>query len=178
MIQGAVTDQEFKAAMASFAAGVTIITTIDDDGAPHALTATAFSSLSLNPPLCLVCIDKRAKTYRPLLMRRSFAVSILSADQQELSAHFATPIQDKFAAVSWRLGDVTACPIIEGALAWMECHVVEVHSGGDHDIFIGHVCSVHVSEGTPLVYWRGKYSSLPPPLPAGAETVQAQQGYP
>jgi flavin reductase (DIM6/NTAB) family NADH-FMN oxidoreductase RutF len=158
-----VSAEEFKAAMASFAAGVTIITTVDASGAPQALTATAFSSVSVSPPLCLVCIDKRARTHQPLLRQGCFAVSILSAEQEELSARFAAPIADRFAGVTWRPGNVTGCPIITGALAFMECHVVEVHSGGDHDIFLGRVASVQVREGAPLVYWRGSYSSLPPP---------------
>ncbi len=163
MAPKAVTADEFKAAMASFAAGVTIITTLDEAGSPHAMTATAFSSVSASPPLCLICIDKRARPYRPLLLRGSFAVNILSAQQQALSAQFASSLPDRFAGVDWRHGDITGCPLIDGALAWMECQVVEVHSGGDHDIFLGQLASVQVREGSPLVYWRGSYSSLPPP---------------
>jgi flavin reductase (DIM6/NTAB) family NADH-FMN oxidoreductase RutF len=159
-----VSANEFRAAMGSFAAGVTVITTTDADGMPHAVTATAFASVSLTPPLCLVCIDKRARPYRPLLLHGRFAVNILTSDQEELSDRFASPIADRFATVSWWPGDVTGCPIISGALAWMECEIVEVHSGGDHDIFLGRVQSVQVHDGSPLVYWRGKYSSLPPPV--------------
>jgi flavin reductase (DIM6/NTAB) family NADH-FMN oxidoreductase RutF len=159
----AVQAEPFKAAMASFAAGVTIITTVDARGALHALTATAFSSVSLEPPLCLVCIDKRARTYRSLLVRGCFAVNILNAGQESLSVQFASSVVDKFAGVRWWPGQVTSCPIIEGALAWMECRVVEVHSGGDHDIVLGRVVAVQVQAGSPLVYWRGSYSSLPPP---------------
>jgi flavin reductase (DIM6/NTAB) family NADH-FMN oxidoreductase RutF len=157
-----VTVEDFKAAMGSFAAGVTIVTTTDVSGDPEALTATAFSSVSLSPPLCLVCIDKRARPHRQLLMNGSFAINILSAEQEDLSARFAAPVADRFAGVNWQPGEVTRCPVIPGALAYMECHVVEVHSGGDHDIFLGRVASVRVGDGTPLVYWRGRYSSLPP----------------
>jgi len=174
---------EFRAAMASFAAGVTIVTTLDASGKPHALTATAFSSVSLTPPLCLVCIDKRARTYTSLMASGCFAVNILNGDQRSLSVHFASPTVDKFATVPWRAGDVTGCPMIEGALAWMECSLVEVYSGGDHDIFLGRVSSVHVNEGTPLVYWRGSYSSLPPPpddpmsAPVPARAREREQGF-
>lgn len=157
-----VTADSFKAAMASFAAGVTVVTTIDEHGAPQAVTATAFSSVSLDPPLCLVCIARRARTYRPLLYKRSFAVNILRAEQEWLSNRFASAIPDRFATVSWAPGEITGCPIIEEALASMECQVVEVHSGGDHDIFLGSPTSVRVHEGAPLVYFRGSYSSLPP----------------
>ena len=155
-------NDDFKAAMASFAAGVTIVTTLDSSGIPQAMTATAFSSVSLNPPLCLVCIDRRARAHAPLLIKGCFAVSILAAGQEEVSARFAAPVADRFAGVSWRPGEVTRCPIITGALAFMECQLVEVHAGGDHDILVGRVASVQVRDGSPLVYWRGRYSSLPP----------------
>ena len=158
-----ITAENFRAAMASFAAGVTIITTVDAYGAPQAVTATAFSSVSMNPPLCLVCIDRHTRTYRPLLLNGRFAVNILRADQEWLSARFASSVADRFAEVPWYPGDVTGCPLIDDALAWMECEVVEVHSGGDHDIFLGRPAAVEVRDGSPLVYWRGSYSSLPPP---------------
>ena len=116
----------------------------------------------MNPPLCLVCIDRRSRTYRSVTRSGCFAVNILSADQRELSVHFASSVVDKFEMIPWRVGEVTGCPIIEGALAWMECSVAEIYSGGDHDIFLGRVASVQVHDGTPLVYFRGSYSSLPP----------------
>src|SRR4026208_715603 len=97
--------EEFRAAMGSFAAGVTIVTSIDARGVPSALTATAFSSVSMSPPLCLVCIDKRARTYEPVKLKGCFAVNILNSDQQDLSARFASPIADKFAGVAWRPGE-------------------------------------------------------------------------
>jgi flavin reductase (DIM6/NTAB) family NADH-FMN oxidoreductase RutF len=159
----AIAAEDFRAAMGSFAAGVTIITTLDANGVPQAVTATAFSSVSLSPPLCLVCIAKRTRTYEPLLMKGRFAVNILRADQEWLSARFASSAADRFASVEWAPGAATGCPIIEGALVAMECEVVEVHSGGDHDIFLGKPSSIRVQDGTPLVYWRGSYSSLPPP---------------
>jgi 3-hydroxy-9,10-secoandrosta-1,3,5(10)-triene-9,17-dione monooxygenase reductase component len=98
-----------------------------------------------------------------LLSKGSFAVNILNANQQSLSARFASSRPDRFEGVVWWPGEVTSCPIIEGALTWIECSVVEVHSGGDHDIFIGRVASVQVQDGVPLVYFRGRYSTLPPP---------------
>ena len=160
----AIVAEEFRAAMGSFAAGVTVITTLDELGGPQAVTATAFSSVSLRPPLCLVCIAKRTRTYQPLLSKGYFAVNILRAEQEWLSNRFASPVADRFASVPWEPGGITGCPIVEGALVWMECRVVEVHSGGDHDIFLGTPLSVRVHEGAPLVYWRGNYSSLPPPV--------------
>jgi len=163
-----ITSENFRAAMGSFAAGVTVITTLDAAGTPQAATATAFSSVSLSPPMCLVCIDRRARTYQPLLVHGCFAVNILRADQQWLSARFASAVPDRFANVPWNPGDVTGCPLIVGALAWMECRIAEIHSGGDHDIFLGRPAAVQVGEGSPLVYWRGGYSSLPPAQPVNA----------
>jgi flavin reductase (DIM6/NTAB) family NADH-FMN oxidoreductase RutF len=162
MVGEAIAAEDFRAAMGSFAAGVTIVTTLDAAGAPQAVTATAFSSVSLSPPLCLVCIAKRTRTYQPLLMKGHFAVNILRAEQAWLSARFASSVVDRFASVAWEPGAATSCPIIQGALVSMECQVVEVHSGGDHDIFLGSPMSVRVNDGAPLVYWRGSYSSLPP----------------
>jgi flavin reductase (DIM6/NTAB) family NADH-FMN oxidoreductase RutF len=170
-----VSADDFKSAMASFAAGVTIVTTIDGDGVPQAVTATAFSSVSLTPPLCLVCIGKRARTYRPLLLKGLFAVNILRAEQEWLSNRFASKIADRFASVSWSPGEITGCPLIEEALACMECEVVEVHSGGDHDIFLARPMAVRVHQGAPLVYFRGEYSSLPPSADKVPESSSARR---
>jgi flavin reductase (DIM6/NTAB) family NADH-FMN oxidoreductase RutF len=174
MMEETVASQNFRAAMASFAAGVTIITTLEPDGAPQAVTATAFSSVSMSPPLCLVCINRRARTHRPLILHGCFAVNILRADQEQLSARFASAVADRFADIAWLPGEVTGCPIIVGALASMECRIVEIHSGGDHDIFLGRPASVEVCDGAPLVYWRGGYSTLPPPPAAEASMPEEQ----
>ena len=185
MEQTGITMKEFRAAMSSFAAGVTVITTLDSVGVPQAVTATAFSSVSMSPPLCLVCIAKETRAHQPLLARRSFVVNILRAGQESLSDQFAGPLVDRFTAVPWVSGRVTGCPIIHGALTWMECEVVEVHSAGDHDIFLARPTAVKVQDGMPLVYWRGSYSSLPlrpkrngfdPALPGNVTTERSRSG--
>lgn len=155
------TDQ-FRALMASFAAGVTVVTTRDGAGGLWGLTATAFSSLSLDPPLCLVCIDRRTASHRPLADSRRFAVSVLTDQQQDVSNHFASKLADKFAGVAWQPGPVTEVPVLSEALAWMECDVDAIHEGGDHDIFVGRIVSAHVRDGKPLVYWRGSYGDVTP----------------
>jgi flavin reductase (DIM6/NTAB) family NADH-FMN oxidoreductase RutF len=156
-----VTADEFKKVMGSFAAGVTVVTTIDADGARSGLTATAFSSLSLSPPMCLVCIDKRAASHAAIQTSRKFAVSMLSHAQQEISSRFASRVDDKFEGVPHRAGPVTGCPLIDGAVATLECELVAVHPGGDHDIFVGELKSVEIgSDGHPLVYWRGRYGDV------------------
>jgi flavin reductase (DIM6/NTAB) family NADH-FMN oxidoreductase RutF len=159
-----VTAEDFKAAMASFAAGVTVVTTIDAKGAPHALTATAFSSLSKTPPLCLVCVDRSARAHPVMLASRRFAINILSADQSALSEQCGKRNVDKFANVAWGLGRATGCPIIARALSSVECELVDVHAGGDHDIFVGRILDTIVNGGDPLVYFRGAYAMLSSPV--------------
>ncbi len=156
-----VTAEEFKRAMASFAVGVTVVTTLDNAGAPRALTATAFSSLSKTPPLCLVCVDRKSRAHAPILASRRFAINMLSAEQAALSERFAdSTIEDKFAGVDWFKGARTGCPVLAGALCSLECELVEVHAGGDHDIFVGRLLAVAVDGGAPLVYFRGGYAAL------------------
>jgi len=150
----------FKAAMGSFAAGVTIITAIDDAGTPQGMTATAFSSVSVSPPLCLVCVNHRARTCQSIVARGCFAVNLLCADQHELSARFASSAPEKYAGVSWVRGATTGCPLLTRALARIECVIQEVHAAGDHCVIVGQPLSIDVDDGSPLVYWRGRYSSL------------------
>jgi flavin reductase (DIM6/NTAB) family NADH-FMN oxidoreductase RutF len=151
---------EFRAVMGSFAASVTVVTTIDVDGTPHALTATAFSSLSQEPPLCLVCVNRGSRAHEPMRVGRRFAVNMLAAGQEAVSARFAKPGPDKFAGVDWSAGPTTGCPLLPDALAWLECEVTEIFAGGDHDIFVGRLLSTRVREGAPLVYFRGRYATL------------------
>lgn len=155
-----ITKDEFRAAMGSFAAGVTVITTLDADGTPHALTATAFSSLSADPPLCLVCVDKDARAHDPMVVGKKFAVNMLAAHQADVSGHFASRVDDKFDGKDWRPGEHTGCPLLPDVIATVECEVTEVLAGGDHSIFIGRMLGVEVSDGAPLLYWRGKYASV------------------
>ncbi|MEY2934479.1 MAG: hypothetical protein RL033_5228, partial [Pseudomonadota bacterium] len=169
--------EELRAAMGSFAAGVTIITTLDAEGKHQAMTATAFTPVSLQPPLCLICIDRRARTHAPLLLHGAFGVSVLGADQEAIAAQCAAPLQDRLAGVRWRPGTRTGCPLIHGAVAAMECQLLEVHPGGDHDILLGLVESVQVREGKPLVYWRARYAALrTPALEQPAQVAESLAG--
>lgn len=154
---------EFRAAMGSFASGVTIVTTLGADGSQQAMTATAFTAVSLQPPLCLVCVDRRARAHAPLLLHGSFGVNILGADQEAAATQCAAPVRDRLAGLRWRPGTRTGCPLLNGALAVLECQLVEVHAGGDHDILLGLVQSVQVREGKPLLYWRARYGALRTP---------------
>ena len=148
--------QEFRRVMGHFAAGVTIITTIGDDGKPYGLTATAFTSVSLDPPLVLVCVDKQAESHPHFHTSGVFAVNFLAAGQEELSRRFAVSGGDKFSGVQLRQG-VTGAPVLTDVLGHLECRTTDVCEGGDHTIFIGQVESADARAGEPLLYFRGAY---------------------
>jgi len=151
---------EFRRTLGCFATGVTIITVADQDGKPRGLTANAFSSLSLDPPQVLVCIDHRSDTFPVIRQARAFAVNILSEEQREVSQRFAGKGEDKFNGIVHHPGE-TGAPIIDGALAVIECQVEQAHEAGDHTVFIGYVQRVEHGQGKPLLFFRGNYASLP-----------------
>ena len=155
----AIDKPSFKKVLGSFAAGVTIITTVGEDGTPYGLTATAFTSVSLEPPLVLVCVDKRAESLPHLLSSRRFCVSLLAAGQDDLSNRFARSGGDKFAGVEVHAGSL-GVPHLAEALAYLECATTEVIDGGDHTIFVGQVEAGDATDGEPLVYFRGAYRQL------------------
>ena len=155
---------EFRRTLGCFATGVTVITAVDGEGNPRGLTANAFSSLSLDPTLILVCVDHRSDTFPVIGQASAFAVNILGEDQRELSQRFAGKGADKFSGVPYRPGD-TGAPIIDGALAVLECLVESAHEAGDHTIFIGNVQHVQHGGGKPLLFFRGNYASLPEAAP-------------
>lgn len=153
-------DQDlFRAVLGRFASGITVITARGADGAPHGMTVSAFSSLSLDPPLVLVCIGKEATMAPMLATAESFAVNILSEGQEALSRRFAGKVDDRFAGVGYdegRLGD----PILDEVLAWMQCRIVARHPAGDHVILVGQVEQAGARDGKPLLYYRGGYATL------------------
>lgn len=150
----------FRTFMGSFGSSVTVITTLDCEGTPRALTATAFTSLSADPPLCLVCIRRGSQALSALTEHGKFAVNILGSHQAELSSRFASSADDRFAGVDWQHGEVTNCPRLPDVLAFAECEVQEAVPGGDHDIVIGRLVSTEVRDGGPLLYFRGQYRQL------------------
>jgi flavin reductase (DIM6/NTAB) family NADH-FMN oxidoreductase RutF len=149
-----------RTVMGHFATGVTIITTRDDAGRPFGLTANAFTSLSLDPPLVVICIDRKTETFPHFLTSRCFVVNILAESQQELSACFAKSGGDKFAGLSYATS-ASGVPILEGTLAHLACKLVETHEGGDHVIHVGEVEDVVVRGGRPLLFFQGRYQKLP-----------------
>ena len=151
---------QFRRVMGQFATGVSVVTTSSEEGKPHGLTVNAFMSVSLEPPLVLISIDKKAETHPLLLEARRFCVNILSEDQKSISDKFASKQADKFEGLSYRTG-ATGAPILDGAIAWIDCTVVETYEGGDHTLFLGEVKDLEARGGKPLLFYGGKYHRLP-----------------
>jgi len=153
---------DFRRVLSHFASGVTIVTTADAEKRPTGLTASAFTSVSLDPPLILVCVAHSAQSYPTLLESGRFAVNFLRLEQQEASRRFATSKIDRFAkfdGVPYRMTEL-GLPVLTEALAHVECVTVNTHVEGDHTIFVGRIEACGTSEGDPLLYFRGKYATL------------------
>jgi flavin reductase (DIM6/NTAB) family NADH-FMN oxidoreductase RutF len=147
-------------AMGCFATGITIITSRDGDGTPIGLTANSFTSLSLDPPLLLVCVANTAGSAPVLREAEHFAVNMLQVSQQATSNRFAGKGEDRFAATAWSEGE-TGMPLIDGALGAFECKRHAIHDGGDHFILVGEVVRAQFEpRRDPLLYFRGKYRRL------------------
>lgn len=144
-----------------FAAGVTVITSVTDEGKPAGMTATAFSSVSLNPPMVLVCVDANARTRRAIEGHTAFAVNLLDAEQGEVAKRFASSLVDKFEGIAWRPG-ATGVPVLDDSLARIECRVQKAVEAGTHVIYIGEVLAGGVKPGAhePLLYYEGIYRLL------------------
>jgi flavin reductase (DIM6/NTAB) family NADH-FMN oxidoreductase RutF len=161
-VTAAVSATDLRNAMGHFATGVTVVTSVDAAGEPVGTTANAVSSLSLDPPLLLVCFDRSSLTLEAVRQHGAFAINVLAAPQQHLSRNFAR----RGLAAAW--DEVThrpgphGCPRLDGVLAGLECTVEHYLPGGDHEIVVGRVRHVETSQddAAPLVFWRGAYASL------------------
>lgn len=154
-----ISPDDFRQVLAHFASGVTIVTTCDGEQRPTGLTASAFCSVSLDPPLILICVDHKSQSYPHLRESGRFAINILHQGHEQLSRRFASSRLDKFDGVPFTLGTL-GVPLIDAALAYLECRTVSAHVEGDHTIFVGRVEAVGVGEGDPLLYYRGKYHRI------------------
>ncbi|MBF6561076.1 MAG: flavin reductase family protein [Candidatus Binataceae bacterium] len=150
---------ELRRVMGHFATGVTIITTVNKEGQIHGFTANAFTSVSLEPPLLLISVDKKAESWPAFEESRIFTVNILADSQEALSRKFAVSGGNKFEGVAYRIG-ANRAPIIEGALAYIECTLWAVYDGGDHTVFLGEIQQAEVREERPLLFFRGGYRAL------------------
>lgn len=154
----AVSPDAFRSALRRFASGVTIVTVAAGDEL-HGMTASSFASVSLVPPLVLVCLDKSSRTLTLVAETGSFAVNVLRAGQQEVSRAFSLPGQKPFASVSHRLG-ANGAPVLDDAIAVLECATYQVFEAGDHEVVLGEVTAASAPGGDPLVYYDGAYRSL------------------
>lgn len=157
------TQDEFRRVLGRFASGVGVMTTVAE-GLPHGMTASAFTSLSLEPRLVLVCVDHGTLMAERVADSGFFAVTFLAADQRQLSGWFADPERPadarQFAGVPTRVA-ATGAPIIEGGVAWIDAHVHAIHDGGDHHIVVGRVAALGEGASTdPLLYYRSAYHTL------------------
>jgi len=157
-----VTPEEFRATLGRFGSGVTVITVETPSGNIHGMTASSFCSVSLRPPLVLVCVDRLAETYLHVRERGRFGVSILKEDQEALSEFFADPERNPDAArrLDIRYDQMkSGMPVVADTLAHLDCFVMQAHAAGDHTIFVAEVKEVSVAEGLPLLYFRGRYGA-------------------
>ena len=150
---------ELRQVMGHFATGVTIITTLTKAGQMHGLTANAFTSVSLEPPLLLISVDKKAESWPAFEESRVFTINILADDQEGLSRKFAVSGGNKFEGVAYRIG-ANGVPILDGTLAYIECTLYAAYDGGDHSIYLGEIQQAEIHEGKPLVFYRGGYRAL------------------
>jgi 3-hydroxy-9,10-secoandrosta-1,3,5(10)-triene-9,17-dione monooxygenase reductase component len=154
-------EASFRQVLARFATGVVVVTGATEHG-PAGLTCQSFSSLSLDPPLVLLSTARSSKTWPRIEAAGRFAVNVLGDDQRELSERFAVSGGDKFDGIGWRTGAL-GNPLLDGAIAHLECDVHAVHGGGDHVIVVGRVRGLEapgLEERTPLIYFRSEYRTL------------------
>lgn len=148
-----------RAVMGHFATGVTVITAMHD-GTPLGIAANSFTSVSLDPPLVLFCAGKSSSTWPGIKASGAFAVNILAEEQEPVSRLFSSKDADRFAGVGHRVA-ATGSPILDGALAFLDCRIESEHDAGDHVIVVGRVVELSVQrDGPPLVFFRGGYHCL------------------
>ena len=159
MSSAGVSSELFRRACSLFPTGVAVLTTRASDGTPHGLTINAFCSLSLTPPLVLVAIDRACSLLDVFKTAKCFAINFLAHDQRDVSIRFAELPEGRFTGVSWKPG-CNDVPLLEGAIASLECRTMQWIDAGDHRAFIGEVVGVDVFEGDPLVFFRSSYRRI------------------
>jgi len=151
---------QFRYVMAHFATGVTVVTSRTPDGRPCGLTANSVASVSLNPLLVLVCVEREAASHACVIEGGAFAVSILDRRHDELARRFAAGDRTaRFEELAYRT-ETTGSPVLDDALAWLDCRVQNVYEAGDHSIVVGEVIACDAREGEPLVFYRGEYRRM------------------
>jgi flavin reductase (DIM6/NTAB) family NADH-FMN oxidoreductase RutF len=158
-IKTTVSRDEFRRACGRFATGVSIASVMDYAGTPHGLTVSSFTSVSLEPPLVLICLGHEVTNIEEFRRAPYFGISVLGEEQRPISERFAQKGHDRFDGVGWRRGE-TGVPLLTAALATMECAAHQRFSVGDHDIFVGQLVNTSVREGAPLIYYASRYGKL------------------
>ncbi|MCF1472591.1 flavin reductase [Agrobacterium vitis] len=156
MSEAIIDPRSLRDAFGAFATGVTVVTTLGPDGSPIGFTANSFTSVSLDPPLLLVCLAKTSRNFEVMTKAEGFAVNILSDAQKDVSNTFARPAEDRFASVEWQLGP-HGSPVFSGTSAWFDCSLETVIEAGDHVVLLGRVQAFDKSELNGLGYVRGGY---------------------
>ena len=149
----------YRRACARFATGITVVTVVDSGGHPHGLTVNSFTSVSLAPPLILICLDHRARVTQFFHPGKHFGINVLNEAQREISDYFASTKRDRFNGVEWKPGG-TGVPLLPHGLAFFECAVRNKVPAGDHEIVIGEVVEARAEEGRPLIYYASGYRKL------------------
>jgi flavin reductase (DIM6/NTAB) family NADH-FMN oxidoreductase RutF len=152
---------EFRRVMGHFATGVSVVTTLRPNGTPCGLTLSALASVSLDPTLLLVCVDRASDSHACIATYGAFAVNVLAEGTGEMIARRFAGKEDKFQGIAVATA-ATGAPVLTDSLAWMDCRLVQALPGGDHTIYMGEVVAADARPGTPLVYYRGGYGRLAP----------------
>ena len=142
-----------------FPSGVTVVTTKNQDGSDEGMTVSAFCSVSLDPPLVLICIEKNASAYKALTSAAGFVVNILAASQEQVARRFAIVDIDRFEGVGYSRSQ-NGFAVLDDVLGIIECATFATHDAGDHTIIVGQVEAARAQTGTPLLYYRGGYAQL------------------
>lgn len=150
---------QFRQLLGHFATGVTILTVATSDGRPLGMTANSLASVSLDPPLVSVCVDREADMHDLILQAPQFVVNILAGNQETLARRFADQHEDRFDGIGYRLSP-EGLILLDGVLAHLECRRHAEYPGGDHTIVIGRLISGEARDGRPLIYYRGGYAAL------------------
>ncbi len=156
-----VSKELFRKVLGHFATGVTVVTTRQASGKPWGFTVNSFTSVSLEPPLVLFCVDRGGESARAIAEADYFAVNFLTEQQQEISRHFASKSADRFGGLV-HTESVHGSPLLQRCLGYVECKKIASHAHGDHNIIIGEVVDAHAAEGDPLLFFRGSYGRLAP----------------
>ena len=157
--EAGVTPAEFRRACGRFATGVTIASVVDAQGTPRGLTVSSFTSVSLDPPLILICLGHRVSAIDAFRASAHFGINVLAEDQRDLAERFSQKGQDRFDGLDWLPGK-TGVPILAGVLAAIECAVRQRIAAGDHDVFVGEMVRARVARGAPLIHFAGQYWRL------------------